>query len=101
MRSQWQSRGSERGVTILEVLIASVMLVVVAIGFLGLFLMSVSPNKSQGEIMMRTTEYSQDKMEQLLALQYSDPASDTLSFPTASSGGSGLAVGGSTTLPGT
>jgi hypothetical protein len=35
-------------------------------------------------------------MEQLLALAYTDAASNTIVFPAAAAGGTGLAVGGST-----
>ena len=39
--------------------------------------------------------YAQDKMEQLLTLAYGDATSDTRVFPATASGGTGLAVGGS------
>jgi type II secretory pathway pseudopilin PulG len=78
----------------LEVLIATVILTVVATGLLGPFAISIGLNKSQGELATRTTEYCQDKMEQLLALNYIDTTSDTTQFPTASTGGTGLSDGG-------
>src|SRR5207249_6081147 len=51
--------------------------------------------ENHGHLEPRTTEYAQDKMEQLLALVYSDAVSNTVVFPAAPTGGSGLAVGGS------
>jgi hypothetical protein len=44
---------------------------------------------------VRTSEYAQDKIEQLMVLAYGDAASDTRFFPAKPTGGSGLAVGGS------
>ncbi len=99
MRNLRQKRRADRGVTLLETLFATVILTVVATGLLGVFSMSVSHNENQGEIMPRTAEYSQDKIEQLLALSYTDASSDTRQYPTASTGGTGLSDGGSTTTP--
>jgi prepilin-type N-terminal cleavage/methylation domain-containing protein len=82
------------GVTLVELMVAISILVVACGGLLSLFSFCVSQNKSQGEVATRTVEYAQDKMEQLLALQFSDSSSDTTQFPTASSGGTGL--GGTT-----
>jgi hypothetical protein len=50
--------------------------------------------ENQGHLQARASEYAQDKMEQLISLAYTDSASDTATFPTSSSGGTGLAVGG-------
>jgi hypothetical protein len=51
--------------------------------------------ENHGHLEARTTEYAQDKMEQLLAIAYTDVVSNTVVFPAAPSGGTGLAVGGS------
>jgi hypothetical protein len=45
--------------------------------------------------MARTTEYAQDKLEQLMVLAYGDSTSDTRVFPATFAGGSGLSIGGS------
>src|SRR5260370_29459667 len=51
--------------------------------------------ENQGHLAARTAEYAQDKMEQLLALQYPDIQTDTTVFPSAITGnGTGLQVGG-------
>jgi hypothetical protein len=88
------SRGEE-GTSILEVVIASAILVTLMAGLMSLVGLAISTTENQGHLAARTTEYAQDKMEQLLALTYNDTTSDTRVFPAANSGGSGLLVGGS------
>jgi hypothetical protein len=85
----------ERGTTILEVVIASAILVTLMAGLMSMAGLAISTTENQGHLAARTTEYAQDKMEQLLALAWGDSVSDTRVFPAASSGGSGLSVGGS------
>jgi hypothetical protein len=62
---------------------------------MSMFAVAVTQNANQGEFGTRTTEYAQDKMEQLLVLAYGDETSDTRVFPAIESGGTGLKVGGS------
>lgn len=90
-------RKISRGFTLLEVLIASMILAVVAMGILGLFSVAVLRNTTAGDHGTRVTEYAQDKMEQLMALSFSDAASDTTTYPTAATGGHGLSSGGGLT----
>ncbi|MFN7916209.1 MAG: hypothetical protein U0Q55_12790 [Vicinamibacterales bacterium] len=85
----------QSGFSILETVFALSLLSVVALGLLPLGVIATTNTENQGHLMARTTEYAQDKMEQLLALAYGDVTSDTRQFPAATSGGSGLAVGGS------
>jgi hypothetical protein len=85
----------EQGTTLLEVVVASALLVTLMAGLMSLAGLAISTTENQGHLAARTTEYAQDKMEQLMALTYGDAVSDTRVFPAASSGGSGLAVGGS------
>jgi hypothetical protein len=59
--------------------------------------LAISTTENQGHLAARTTEYAQDKMEQLVALTYNDSTSDTRVFPAADSGGTGLTPGGSST----
>jgi len=87
--------GGEAGLSLLEVVIALGILLVVSLGILPLGLVAVSTTENQGHLAARTTEYSQDKMEQLLTLAYNDAVTDTRVFPSAATGGTGLAVGGS------
>ena len=85
----------ESGTTIIEVVIASAILVTLMAGLMSLAGLAISTTENQGHLGARTTEYAQDKMEQLLALTYADASSDTRVFPATNSGGSGLAVAGS------
>jgi hypothetical protein len=91
----------QAGTTIIEVVIASAILVTLMAGLMSLAGLAISTTENQGHLAARTTEYAQDKMEQLLALAYGDPGSDTRVFPALASGGTGLAPGGSaiTTAP--
>jgi hypothetical protein len=85
----------EQGTTIIEVVVASAILVTLMAGLMSLAGLAISTTENQGHLGARTTEYAQDKMEQLLALTYGDTSSDTRTFPAPNSGGSGLAAGGS------
>jgi len=84
----------EDGSTIIEVVIASAILVTLMAGLMSLAGLAINTTENQGHLAARTTKYAQDKMEQLLALAYGDITSDTTVFPATSSGGTGLAVGG-------
>jgi hypothetical protein len=77
-------------VSLLETVVALSILLVASLGLLPLGVMAISTTESEGHLVARATEYSQDKMEQLLALAYADGASDTRAFPAAISGGTGL-----------
>jgi len=85
----------EQGTTLVEVVIATAILATLMAGLMSLAGLAISTTENQGHLGARTTEYAQDKMEQLLALTYGDNTSDTRVFPAANSGGSGLAAGGS------
>ncbi|MEQ1730314.1 MAG: hypothetical protein ABL982_18260 [Vicinamibacterales bacterium] len=86
---------SERGTTLIETVIAASILLVLMLGLLGLSAMATVITENEGHLSARTAEYAQDKMEQLLALKYGDTQSDTTVFPAATTGGTGLTVGGS------
>ena len=86
---------SERGTSLMEVLIASAILVTLMAGLMSMMGLAIKTTENQGHLAARTTEYAQDKMEQLLALAFTDGVSDTRTFPASSSGGTGLAIGGS------
>jgi prepilin-type N-terminal cleavage/methylation domain-containing protein len=88
-------RGLADGFTLLETVFALSLLAIVAAGLLPLGMIATTTTENQGHLMARTTEYAQDKLEQLLALSYGDTASDTRVFPATDNGGSGLTVGGS------
>lgn len=86
---------SERGTSLIETVIATSLLLVVTIGLLSMATLATVYTENHGHLEARTTEYAQDKMEQLLVLVYTDTVSDTTAFPALPSGGTGLAVGGS------
>ena len=88
---------SETGLTLIETTIACAMLLVAMVGLLSMSALATTFTENHGHLEARTTEYAQDKMEQLLALAYGDTATNTVVFPATATGGSGLAVGGSTT----
>jgi hypothetical protein len=76
---------------LLEVTIASAIVLIVAAGVMALTIKALTTTENQGHLMARTAEYSQDKIEQLMALAYCDPSSDTTQIPTVATGGQGLA----------
>jgi type II secretory pathway pseudopilin PulG len=82
------------GFTLLETVFALSMLLIVAAGIMPLGLMAVKTTENQGHLAARTTEYAQDKLEQLMALSYGDATTDTRVFPATDVNGSGLTVGG-------
>jgi type II secretory pathway pseudopilin PulG len=88
-------RRSQAGMTILETMIAAVVLLVGVFGVMSLFSVAVVQNSNQGELATRATEYAQDKMEALMSLNFTDTTTDTRTYPFGTSG-TGLSVGGST-----
>ena len=85
---------SESGTSLIEVVVASAILLVVMAGLMGMAAMATSITENQGHLGARTTEYAVDKMEQLQELTYGDAQSNTTAFPSVNNGGTGLAVGG-------
>jgi len=89
------NRRSERGLSIVECVFALSLMTILALGLLPLGVMATLTTENQGHLAARTTEYAQDKLEQLLALAFGDKTTDTRVFPATDNGGSGLAAGGS------
>jgi hypothetical protein len=86
---------SETGLTLIETTIATAMLLVALIGLLSMAGLATAYTENHGHLEARTTEYAQDKMEQLLSLAYGNITSDTVVFPaTVTGSGTGLAIGG-------
>jgi hypothetical protein len=92
-----RNRKPQAGLTLMETMVALVMLLIVTTGVMGLAGMAVSTTETQGHLAARTAEYAQDKMEQLLALKFCDggtsgtSGSDTTVFPAVAGSGTGLA----------
>jgi hypothetical protein len=95
LRSTVERLKSEDGTTLIEVTVASAILLVVMSGLMGMAALSTSITENQGHLGARTTEYAVDKMEQLQELTYGDAQSNTTVFPSVNNGGTGLTVGGS------
>ena len=81
--------------SLLETMISLAILLVALIGIMGLASLSMTTTENEGHLMARRTEYAQDKLEQLNSLAFGDAQTDTTVFPAVSSGGTGLAIGGS------
>jgi hypothetical protein len=90
-----QTPRGETGFSLIETVMALSLLLVVALGLLPLGIIATTTTENQGHLMARTTEYAQDKIEQLMALSYGDSTSDTRVFPATDTDGSGLTIGGS------
>jgi len=95
MGAQLNKLKTERGTTLIETVIATSLLLVVMIGLLSMAAVATVYTENHGHLEARTTEYAQDKMEQLLALVYTDTTTDTTTFPALTSGGTGMTIGGS------
>lgn len=106
-----RKRRSEAGISLLETIVALGILLVISVGILTMAMISMTTTENQGHLAARTTEYAQDKMEQLLGLAFTDgvltSGTDTTAIDTTNNtytlgtGGTGLAAGGSlsTTAP--
>ena len=86
---------SERGSSLIEVMGATVLIAIVMAGLMGMDAVASRITENYGHLAARTAEYAQDKMEQLLALAWGDTTTNTAVFPATATGGTGLAVGGS------
>lgn len=94
-RNDTRTRNSQAGVSLIETMIALALLLIAAAGIMTMATVAMSTTETQGHLAARTAEYAQDKMEQLLALQYPDANTDTTVFPSTITGaGTGLSVGG-------
>jgi hypothetical protein len=89
------TRHSDTGSSLLETMVATALLMVVIGGLGSIGVIGTMTTENYGHLAARTTEYAQDKMEQLLVLAFGDAVSDTRVFPAVNSGGTGLAIGGS------
>jgi len=92
-----------KGFSLVEVMVAMLILLISLGALLSMFTLAVGDNANQGESATRTTEFAQDKMEQLLALSFTDGSTDTTVFPPATTGGTGLGgtMAASSTVGGT
>jgi type II secretory pathway pseudopilin PulG len=93
---QSKSKTAQAGMSLIETLVALALLLTVSVGIMSLAGVAMSTTENQGHLGARTAEYAQDKMEQLLALNYQDVSTDTTVYPAVINPGvgQGLAVGG-------
>ena len=84
-----------RGFSLVETMVGLAILLVVAAGVLPLGVLAFRISENHGHLGARAAEYAQDKLEQLMALSFGDSVTDTRTFPATTTGGTGLAVGGS------
>jgi type II secretory pathway pseudopilin PulG len=96
MKSQFGSvrAPKQSGMTLLETLIAITILIITTTGILTMGIVATGTTENQGHLAARTSEYAQDKLEQLISLAWTDSVSDTTVMPIGT-GGTGLSVGGS------
>lgn len=85
---------SQLGISLIETMIALSLLLIAAAGIMTMAAVAMTTTENQGHLAARTAEYAQDKMEQLLALQYPDTGTDTTVFPATVTGCCGLQLGG-------
>jgi Tfp pilus assembly protein PilV len=104
-KEHFHRKSAEAGMTLLETLIALAILFVVSAGLMGMGVIAAVATENQGHLSTRTTEYAQDKMEQLMSLKFGDIVTDTISPECvmylidsvcwdAARGEKGLAIGG-------
>jgi prepilin-type N-terminal cleavage/methylation domain-containing protein len=96
VRSARPAAASDAGFTLIEVMMAMMLLLIVAAGLLSVDMIATKTTENFGNLSARATEYAQDKMEQLQVLAYGNSSTDTTVFPANPTGGTGLAVGGGT-----
>lgn len=93
-------RRSERGFTLIEMMIACVIFMIGSVAMLSLFFVGVQRTVGHGDQGTRATEYAQDKLEQLMAIPFANTTYDTTVYPTCTSACScpeGLSAGGGVT----
>src|SRR5579862_389757 len=98
MRTKLMKRSQfrQRGVSMIETVIALGVLLVASVGTATIATVAISATENSGHEAARAAEYAQDKMEQLMSLAFGDTTTDTTQFPSVSTGGTGLTAGGGT-----
>ena len=75
-------------------MIALGVLLIATAGVTTIATVAITATENSGHEAARAAEYAQDKMEQLIGLSFGDSTSDTTQFPSVSTGGTGLSIGG-------
>ncbi|MBI3658527.1 MAG: prepilin-type N-terminal cleavage/methylation domain-containing protein [Acidobacteria bacterium] len=87
----------QSGLTLIETMVSCLILTVVVLFMAQLFGLVIVMNKNNGSDATKAVVVAQAKLEELAILSFSDTTSDTAVDPPASTGGAGLAGGGSLT----
>lgn len=95
LRTIRRAAAPDEGSTLIETIGALSLLLIAAAGLLSMDSIATKVTENYGHLSSRTTEYGQDKMEQLLVLSWGDEVTNTAVFPATPSGGTGLKIGGS------
>ena len=96
LRIDNRRRNPQAGISLIETMVALALLLIASAGIMTMATVAMSTTETQGHLAARTAEYAQDKMEQLLALRYTDFNTDTTVFPSVANPGvgKGLSPGG-------
>lgn len=86
---------SESGMTMVEAMIAIVILMVGLMGLAQVLAFSVVASKTYGRDAGKATASAQEKMDELITLQFTDTTSNVAVSPATATGGTGLSQGGS------
>jgi type II secretory pathway pseudopilin PulG len=81
MDKETRSHGSERGVSLIETLIAVLIALIGVFSVGALIFQSTVTNRNQGSETTRATIYAQDKMEKLLSLDFASCTQSASSQP--------------------
>jgi type II secretory pathway pseudopilin PulG len=84
------TRSSERGMSLIESMIATVVIMVGLTAVLGLFTVGMAHNQAHGNLASRATTFGQAKMEDLLNIPFGNASTNTAVFPPTPTGGNGL-----------
>ena len=79
--------------SIIETSMSGFVLTLAIAGLVPVFTMSLRTSEQQGNVSTRCTEYAQDKMEQLMKLDFTDGTANTTQFPVSTCS-SGCGLGG-------
>jgi Tfp pilus assembly protein PilV len=93
MRSN--SSKNESGMTLVESLIAILILTVGLLTLAQVLAFSIMASKTHGRDAGKATAAAQEKLEELVGLRFSDTTTDLTVSPPTSAGGTGLTAGGS------
>ena len=72
-----ENRRLEGGLTLIETMVASIVLLVGVVAMMGIFGVAVSQNQDQGRLALQTATYCQNKLQELESLKFLDSSTDT------------------------